>query len=331
MIEARAARSRPMRVVVTGASGLLGLTLCRSWQGQHHVIGLTRDRALDVPGVRFEHMDLQAQRDLAPVLAPLEPDLIVHCAAMTSVDGCEQDPDAAHRLNGELPGGIALWCAAHAVRLVHVSTDAVFDGVAGDYDERALPNPLNAYARSKLAGELAVSVASPGALIARINLFGWSRTGSRSLAEFFVNRLASGQAVGGFTDVHFSPLLANYLAQLLLLAGCSTISGVRHFASRDGISKYGFGRMIAEAFGFDPDLVVPTVSDDMGFAAARPKNLTLDATCVAKELNLVLPTVREGIHDLRHLEQTGYREEISPPRGRVRRPDMHGEPTSRTK
>jgi dTDP-4-dehydrorhamnose reductase len=300
-----------MRIVVTGASGLLGLTLCRSWRDQHDVIGLTRDRALDVPGVRFEYRDLLAQRDLAPVLAPLGPDLIVHCAAMTNVDACEQDENAAHRLNGEVPGRVAQWCASQAVRLVHVSTDAVFDGVDGNYDEQALPNPVNAYARSKLAGELAVSVASPGALIARINLFGWSRTGSRSLVEFFINRFATGESAGGFTDVRFSPLLANHLAQLLLQAGCGTIHGVRHFASRDGISKYDFGRMTAEIFGFNPDLVIPTVSDDVGFSAARPKNLTLDASCVAEELGLVLPTVGEGVRDLRHLEQTGYRQEIT--------------------
>ena len=299
-----------MRIVVTGASGLLGLTLCRSWRGEHRVVGLARDRTLNIPGVQLEYTDLQVDADIASVLAPLRPDMIVHCAAMTDVDACERNPAAARRVNSEIPCQIATWCASNVVRLVHVSTDAVFDGVDGNYDEDALPHPINAYAQSKLGGERAVSAASPDALIARINLFGWSRTGSRSLAEFFVNRLATGQTAGGFTDVRFSPLLANHLAHFLLLSGCSTLRGVRHFASRDGVSKYAFGRMIADAFGFDPALVVATVSDDMAFAAPRPKDLTLDATRVAQELGLGLPSVEEGIRDLHKLAKDGHREAI---------------------
>ena len=95
---------------------------------------------------------------------------------------------------------------------MHVSTDAVFDGQAAATTEQDTPNPLSIYARTKLDGERGVAEANPDAIIARVNLYGWSLSGRRSLAEFFFNNLSAGKRVKGFTDVYFCPLLANDLA-----------------------------------------------------------------------------------------------------------------------
>lgn len=299
-----------MRIAVTGASGLLGLTLCHVWRDNHIVFGLTRESNLAIPGVEVRVWELTSLDRMAGVLDRLEPDVVVHCAAMTNVDACEQSPAAAHFVNCEIPRRLAMWCESRGVTLLHISTDAVFDGYEGGYTESSAPNPLNVYGRSKLDGESAVAAALPNALIARINLYGWSRTGSRSLAEFFVNRLAAGEATRGFTDLWFSPLLANDLAGLLLAAMETRLEGVRHFASSDSVSKWAFGQLIADVFDYDPALVRPAASASMALTATRPKRLMLNGTLIASELGIKLPTVEEGVRRLRQLSENGYRTRI---------------------
>ena len=121
------------------------------------------------------------------------------------------------RTNAELPGRIAEVCAQRGISLIHISTDAVFSGEkSGAYSETDEPSPRSVYARTKLAGEAAVLQAYPQATVARVNFYGWSLSGRRSLAEFFVNNLSRGATVNGFTDVTFCPMFVNHLSAILI-------------------------------------------------------------------------------------------------------------------
>jgi dTDP-4-dehydrorhamnose reductase len=142
---------------------------------------------------------------------------VINCAALANLEACEAEPVLAGKLNSELPEKLAKYVARGGARLVHISTDAVFDGRLGGYREIDTPNPLSLYARTKLNGEQAVLAANSEAIVARVNLFGWSLSGKRSLAEWFFNNLSSGNSMLGFTDVFFCPLLANDLAKMLLM------------------------------------------------------------------------------------------------------------------
>ena len=126
-----------------------------------------------------------------------KPEVILHCAAIANMEACEANPQLAHEVNAVLPGRIAQVARKHEIQMIHISTDAVFDGTKGNYNESDTPHPLSVYARTKLEGENAVLSANPEALVARVNFYGWSVSGTRSLAEFFVNDVAKGSRSKG--------------------------------------------------------------------------------------------------------------------------------------
>ena len=155
-----------------------------------------------------------------------------HCAAIANLDVAEQTRNL-DLVNAQAPGVLALAAKKLGIPFVQISTDAVFDGSKGNYSEDDMPNPLNTYAQSKLAGEEAVRQAYPDAIIARVVFYGWSLAGKPRLAEFFFNNLSQGKPVNGFTDSIFSPLYVRDLADLLLEAMSKKLTGTYHFFSSE--------------------------------------------------------------------------------------------------
>ncbi len=294
------------RYLITGASGLLGLNLALKLAETHTVTGVIHQPELE--GTPFEVLvtDLSLPGEAEWVLEHSLPEVIIHCAAMAIVDECEKDPARAMSVNADLPGRLARMAAEMSAKFVHISTDAVFDGVRGDYSEEDAPNPLSTYARTKLAGEIAVMAENPDALVARVNFYGWSLRGNRSLAEFFYNNLSEGKPVNGFTDVIFCPLLVNDLADLLLRMAEKNLSGLYHTVSQENISKYDFGVQLARQFGFDPELVKPVKVSEGGLLAARSPNLNLNTTKLAQELGAALPGIQPGLKKFHELFECHY-------------------------
>jgi dTDP-4-dehydrorhamnose reductase len=299
-----------MRILITGASGLLGLNLALEAASGHTVFGLVNQHALRTQAFTVIQADLLEPGAIQTVLDETRPDWVIHCAALANVDACETNPQQASQLNSEVPGKLAQLVARGGARLVHISTDAVFDGQRGGYSEEDAPNPLGVYARTKLAGELAVAQANPDAIIARVNLFGWSVSGQRSLGEFFFNNLHAGKSVMGFTDVFFCPLLANDLGQILMRMLEKRLSGLYHVVSRECISKYTFGVRLAHRFGLNENLIRPASVGEAGLKAARSPRLTLQTGKLAQALGVPPPDLSTGLERFYALYQQGYPQHI---------------------
>jgi len=307
-----------MRILITGASGLLGLNLALEaarirqpgggvdGKGIHRVTGVVHCHPLRTEEFEVIKADLLQPGRVERLFDEVQPDWVINCAALALVDACEADPDLANRLNVELPEKLALNVARSGARVVHLSTDAVFDGQKGDYSEKDIPNPLSTYARTKLAGEQAVATANPEAIIARVNFFGWSLSGKRSLAEWFFYNLQAGQPMKGFTDVFFCPLLVNDLAQILLHMLEGGLKGLYHVVSRNCLSKYDFGVSLARRFSFDEHLITPASVSDGNLLAVRSPNLTLSSARLAQDLGQSLPEVSTGLDRFYTLYQQGY-------------------------
>ena len=304
-----------MRVLVTGASGLLGLNLALEASKRHVVFGTVNRHALTTDAFEVIQTDLLLPGAVKQLLDQTRPDWVINCAALAVVDACEREPVLASESNTELPKKLAKYVARGGARLVHLSTDAVFDGTRGGYTEEDRPNPLSVYASTKLAGEQAVAEANPEAIIARVNLFGWSLSGARSLAEWFFNNLSSGKAVMGFTDVYFCPLLANHLAHILLQMLESGLKGLYHVVSSECASKYDFGVALAERFGFDPGLISPTSVEQSNLKATRSPNLTLKADKLIRDLGEVPPRISTSLEAFYRLYQQGYPQALWKMRG----------------
>ena len=295
-----------MRILITGASGLLGLNLALETTHRHTVFGAVNHNALKTDAFTVIQTNLLAPGAVERLLERTQPDWIIHCAALANLDACEADPLLAKQLNTDLPHTLASHVARSGARLLHVSTDSVYDGLRGNYTEEDDPSPIGVYTHTKLEGELAVAQADPRAIIARVNLFGWSLTGNRSLAEFFFNNLSNGRKVMGFTDVIFCPLLANDMADIFVKILEMELRGLYHVVSSECLSKYDFGVRLAQRFNLDSSLINPTSVAQSGLVASRSPNLTLRSDKLAKALGESLPRLSTGLDKLYTLYQQGY-------------------------
>ena len=206
------------------------------------------------------------------------PNVVIHAAALSSVDTCETNPQLARRVNVEATQNLLRVLQGHKCRFVFISTDSVFDGTRGSYAEDDVAAPVNVYGRTKLEAEEATLVSRSDSLVIRTAFYGRNLLPRESLSEWILNRLRLGHSVRGFLDAHFSPLLSTHLARLLLLAASRSVTGVLHLASSQGCSKYQFARELAAAAGFDPDRVLQANLESAALVAPRPRDVTLKVT-----------------------------------------------------
>jgi dTDP-4-dehydrorhamnose reductase len=285
-----------MRLLVTGASGLLGLNLSLVATAQgHQVTGFSHARVLQDTPFEVYRVNLLNVDAALETIEKIRPEGITHCAALADLNLAQQQPELAHQLNCEVPGALAAAASRWGIPFVHISTDAVFDGQTGGYREDDPVNPLSIYAQTKLAGEEAVRGSHLDAIIARVVFFGWSLTGDRSLSEFFFNNLCLAHPIKGFTDTRFCPLYTEDLAEILLEMLAAGLTGTYHVVSPEALSKYDFGVRIARRFGFNPELIEPIRMQDFKRGAPRALDLMLKPDKVQDALGHPLPSVDEGI------------------------------------
>lgn len=299
-----------MRLLITGASGLLGLNLALDAMNAHEVIGVDR-ATLKSPPFRIINADLLDEGAVDSVLDEARPEWVIHCAALADLEACEADPGLARRLNADLPGNLAAACARRSVRLVHISTDAVFDGTKdGAYTEADAPNPLNVYAETKLQGERAVLKANPEAIVARVNFYGWSLSGRRSLAEFFFHNLTNNKSMSGYTDVIFCPMHATHLGRVLLAMLEKGLHGLYHAVGPQAMSKYSFGLEIARKFGLNGSEISPKSILASGLMPRRAHNLFLSTDKLSTDLGEPLPSFSTGLDLFYQQCQEGYPQKL---------------------
>jgi len=295
------------KIVITGATGLLGANfvhtaLAAGWAP----VGVALPCHVPQAPVPMQELDLRDTAAAAAFLDTVRPALVVHLAALTNVDWCEDHAEATFALNAEVSGKLAALAAQRGLRFVYMSTDSVFDGERGGYTEADPPHPLNVYAASKLAGERLVLQAHPAALVVRSNIFGWNAQPKANLAEWILAQLRAGQPVPGFTDVVFAPLLVTTLARLMLDLVVSGAQGIWHLASAAPVSKYDFACALARAFELPAETIQAVASSTAGQRARRPRSTWLDGGAAARRLGRPLPALADLLREFRAQESGGY-------------------------
>jgi dTDP-4-dehydrorhamnose reductase len=296
---------------VTGASGLLGSNILVAARDKNmDACGQYWEHLLNVPGTTSYKLDLRDFDSTRRVLGMIKPKAVIHCAAATNVDWCEDHPQEANLMNSDVAASLAEAANSHGTRFVHVSTDAVFDGKRGNYSEHDATGPINVYAESKLQGEQGVLKAHPEALIVRVNIYGWNAQPKTSIAEWVLRELSAGKHVPGFIDVWFCPTLVNDLAEIIFEMVERGLNGIYHVAGSEKISKYDFARKVAETFNFDPTAIVPTRMADAKLRAARSPDMSLDTGKLRQALGRSLPDVGSGLLRFRQLRDNGYMQRL---------------------
>ena len=273
-------------VLISGATGLLGPYLVEAAAKWGHVHATSRTGG-DHPA------DLTIPGAARAVIDATSPDIVVHAAAMTDVDACEIDPDAADRANSVATANLVKAISAEAM-FVYLSTDQVYPDTPGPHIE-GREAPVNVYGTSKLAGEKA-ALRHRRTLVVRTNFFGHSRTpGRRSLSDFVVESLSARRSITLFDDVLFSPLHATTLTATVGEMLERGLTGVFNVASRSGMSKAEFALRIADRFGLQKETASRGCSAAVPERAHRPSDLRMDPTRLEIALGRVMPTLEEEI------------------------------------
>ena len=298
------------RILITGASGLLGINLAQETMNTHDIVAVDRGKLVNAP-FKVLKASLLDTGAVDTVLDSVRPEWLVNCAALADLDACEDNPDLARRLNTDLPLQLAKACKARGVLFVHISTDAVFDGMTiSFYNEEDEPNPLGIYAQTKLDGERAVLAEDPNALVARVNFYGWSLSGRRSLAEFFYHNLTHNKSMSGFTDVKFCPTLVNHTARTLIKMLQKNLSGLYHLVGPQAMSKYQFGVEIARKFKLREGEISPKSINTSNLNARRSNNLCLSINKLSTALGESLPEFSTGLEEFHTQFEQGYPQKI---------------------
>ena len=220
-------------------------------------------------------LDISDHKKISDLIDKEKPDIVINCAGRNDIDFLEKNPEQAIAINSIGPEIIAKKCEEYNSRLVHISTDSIFDGQKGMYDENDVPNPKNIYAKTKLEGEKKVTKECSNSVIVRTNFYGIDNS-RKYLFNNMLEKLKQKQDIIGFDDVHFTPLSVENLSQQITDVTFSNYNGIIHLGSDKKISKYEFCKSMAQKLGFGENYVKQGSIDNLSFIAERPKNTSLN-------------------------------------------------------
>jgi dTDP-4-dehydrorhamnose reductase len=219
-------------------------------------------------------LDITKIESIEKIVSNSKPDVVVNCAALTNVDQIETDPRMAYAVNAHGAKNVALTSLKNKIKLIHISTDSVFDGKKGMYVENDLPNPINEYTKSKKMGEDFVKEISDDFVIVRTNFYGYNTEG-KYLFNWVLQNLQNKKPITAFGDIIFSPLEINNLAEMIVEIARGNVTGIIHLSSKEVISKYDFALEIGNFLKSDPSLIRKGTVMDASLIAKRPSNTSL--------------------------------------------------------
>jgi dTDP-4-dehydrorhamnose reductase len=275
------------KILVTGANGQLGSELKELSNHYSQFEWVFVDRSV---------LDLSNLESISKVLDTIQPQIIINCAAYTAVDRAETETELADVLNHQAVGVVAQWSANHDCRLVHVSTDYVFDGNSSTaLTEEAPTGPINVYGQTKLAGEQACLRENPDAIVIRTSWV-YSRFGN-NFVKTMARLMQERESLNVVNDQIGSPTYAADLAQAILtiITHPHWQAGIYHFSNEGEISWYEFALAIQEIGGFDCALSgIP--SSDYPTPAQRPHYSLLDKSKITTTFGVEVPGYRESLN-----------------------------------
>ena len=263
-------------ILVTGSNGLLGQKITeRILDTKQFTLIATSKGPNRYPvkdGYTYAEMDILDRAQVKEVIEQVKPDAIIHTAAMTNVDTSQAQPDLARQLNVEAVKTLVEIAAEHNIQLVHLSTDFIFDGAAGPYDELAAPNPLSHYGKTKLEAEEVIKNSKcKWAIIRTILVYGILKDMSRSnIVLWAKSALEKKEPIKVVNDQWRMPTLAEDLAEGCLLAVEKDAYGVYNISGKDMMTVAELVEKVADYWGLDKKLVTEVSSESLSQIARRP-------------------------------------------------------------
>mgnify|MGYP006082804699 CR=1 FL=1 len=281
-----------MRILIAGASGLLGSTLSPFLaRAGYEIMKHGQSAANDVL------CDLTDREATIAMLEATRPDVVINLVALSDVDKCEENPHLAYLLNVRtVENLVAGMCGHPPPHLIQISTDQVYDSVGlSAEDEIRL---TNTYSLTKYAGEL-VAARMPSTIL-RTNFFGHSALpGRKSFSDWLLDNIRGGDPITVFTDVVVNPLSMETLSAMIGRVIDKRVAGVFNLGSRGAMSKANFAFELARVFGVPTEGVTRGLSRDMHLKAYRPKDMYMDCSRFEAAFDVTLPALQDEIRNLK--------------------------------
>jgi dTDP-4-dehydrorhamnose reductase len=295
-------------VLITGVHGFLGQHVVRLFldESKCDLVLTAREEATlfadaaDLPRIHAYHqMDATNRIRVREVIQSVKPDVIVNCAGFRNVDRAEHERELTWKTNVSAVEYLAESARKVDARIVHVSTDYVFDGMKVPYAEGDAPHPLNYYGRTKLASENALKTSGvPHTIIRTSLMYGSSESLNTNEALIIAQKLERKEMVELATDLSSSPTLVNDVALAIVRATERSKFGLYHVAAHEMLSRYEFGLRVAQAFGLDTSLITGKLDSEIVYPferAERPMRSALVSLKAQTDLGLRLSNVDEGL------------------------------------
>lgn len=281
-----------MRVLILGASGLVGNILYNELKKYHQVLGTY----FSIKLLDLIYLNICDATEVEKIIKDFAPEVIVHLACNCNVDYCEEFAAETYKINVTATKNLISLIKNIKTKFIFFSTDYVFDGKNPPYSEEDKPHPLNEYAKQKLQVENLIKDSLQDFLIIRTAwIYGWEKQGKNFVMRT-INNLKNNKAMKVFVDQISTPTYANNLVEILNKLILENKRGLYHLAGSTIISRFNFAEKIAEVFNLNKNLLIPVQSIDFKQKAPRPLNSALSSNKVEKEINVKTISVEEGLN-----------------------------------
>ena len=282
-----------LKFLVTGSAGLIGRQVVKDLSETHEVFSCYNKSKPEHGNII--KMDLLNHEMISNVMSEKKPDVVIHLAAMTAVDLCESDQDNALKINSQATEILAKEGSKINAFIVYVSTDYVFDGNTGMYEENDTTNPLGFYGKSKLLGEKSIQNFSSNWCIARTSTpFGLHPT-KKSFPIWVIENLQKQKQIDVLTDQFTSPTYVPSLSRMLIEISERHLTGIIHVAGASKISRYEMASLVSDKLGLDGKLLREISINDIKWEAQRPKDSSLN---VSKAISILNQKPQKIDHDV---------------------------------
>jgi dTDP-4-dehydrorhamnose reductase len=289
------------KILITGASGFLGWNLCQIAREDWEVYGTYHRHSIEISGVKIHQIDLRNLDLVKAEIDRIAPDAIIHTAAASKPNFCQEFPDRSYQINVAASQLLAKICADAKIPFIFTSTDLVFDGTKAPYLETDPVSPINIYGEQKVAAEREILTAYPQANICRMPLmFGMAPPTANSFLQSWIKALSCREKLELFVDEFRTPVSTVTAAKGLLMMLQVSHSGIINLGGTERISRYNFGKLLAEVFEFDLSLLSPIYQRDLVMAAPRAADVSLDST-KAIELGYILPPLKQELELIKQM------------------------------
>lgn len=266
------------KLLLTGASGFLGWNICREAYKSWEIFGTVFTHPVKIKGVKIIQIDLTRFREFEKLFKEIGPDAVIHTAALSSPDYCQQNKAGTRKINVDTPVNIAGLCADNNIPFVFTSSDLVFDGLNAPYKEGDPVCPVNLYGEQKVRAEEGIIKRYPGAAVCRMPLmFGDPGPAASSFFQTMVTAFREGRELRLFEDEYRTPVSGKTAAQGLFIA-MGKMKGLVHLGGTERISRYNFGLLMMSVLGTRNARIIRCRQKDITTAATRPPDISLDSS-----------------------------------------------------